>query len=154
MSQLNAQKQKIITETSIPRGFMEAGCIVTFKYKTTTGENNKTKLYFALILHPNYKKYVHAISLENVRVQDFEKLAKKVGVDIVETAMKYKRLQISALDFEKKAASKIYLKEIKNNRKLVGSYRKFHLKEMKMIRLVDYDFTFITDVKPEATEED
>jgi hypothetical protein len=133
---------------NIPKGNLESGMLVELRYYTrnkTTKKPNPVRKYLVLILHPNYKKYIHCLRLDNVKPLFFKRLYEKTGIVTCDYNSKCERLNVKQLLLEQKDAKKFYIKELRPKMKLQfgKSYRTFKYSQLRISSLYFFDFTKI-----------
>tara|TARA_R100000005_G_C4983671_1_gene192615 strand:- start:230 stop:898 length:669 start_codon:yes stop_codon:yes gene_type:complete len=119
------------------------GLVVEAKY-TTKGRGKEpptTRLYYFLILNPFFKGYCHAISLEHMPVQIFEKIAMKSGI-VKSPIGEVRKLPSNKIALD--ASSKgFYMSDVKAKAKTAfnDSYRKLLPEGFGQTQLVNYEFS-------------
>jgi len=125
---------------------LEKGMIVKLRYRA---ESHKKilKEYILVILNPNWKHKIHALSLEHVPEKTFMDLAENTGIVYAKNVINYKKLNIPKLLIEL-SSNRFYHRKLKLNisNKYNDSYRTFNIERITDMRLIDYDFGL--DVKP------
>ena len=139
MKYLNYHKKKILTESVLLRHRIEAGMIIQFKY-TKEHPRKKTKEYIVVVLNPKYKDYLHALSLEVLAPNAFDRFVKKTKIIITKTISNARKLDIPEIDLANIHPHSFYLQEIRNRSELYVGYRTFKVSKLRNIKILDYNF--------------
>ncbi len=103
---------------NLPKNDLESGMFCELRYSTInkkTGLKNPPKKYFVLILHPNWKKKMHALRLDFVKPMWTKKLVNEVGLVTCTYNKACVKLNVQQLLLEEKDSKKFYIKELKKN---------------------------------------
>ena len=125
---------------------LEKGMIMKMRYRAAS-HKKILKEYVILVLNKNWKKKIHALSLEHVPEKTFINLAEDVGIVYAKNIIKYKKLNIPKLLIEL-SSNRFYHRKLKKHiqSKYNGSYRTFNIDRVTTMNLIDYDFGL--DIKP------
>jgi len=122
---------------SIPN--LEKGMVINCMYKPEYAVTPKK--YMLLILNPRYKNKIHALSLDEFNVNNFNRLAENTGLVYIPKIRRFRKLRIPKLIMEVSSRRFYYgklKKELKNHYN--GGYRTFLINKMTTITLIDYKF--------------
>jgi len=137
---LRAVKRRIYAS----KGRMEAGMMCEFRYSTVDNKNRKKppKKYIILILHPNWRKYVHCLRIDYVKPMYMRRLVKELGLETSYSVPKATRLNVKQLKLDEGKSKRFYLKELKPFmlQKWNMSYRTFRWDRLLSCNLYDFDF--------------
>lgn len=139
MSYFNIHYGKIRESYILPKTRFEKGMLAQLTYlPKETGESKK---YIVIVLNPNYKTYMHLLSLENVTYRQLNYFADMTGLKAITTIKGFKKLDISKLVMDE-SSYRFYNKEVKYflDHFGVDSYRTFILSRLKQNYVLDYEF--------------
>jgi len=119
---------------------LERGMVVILRYKPI--DEMVSKPYLLFVLQPKFPKdskgKLHALSLDNVKPEDFMKFAKDYN-EVMATSTRVRKLNIPKLKIDK-SSRRFYITEIKSNPEFKGAYRVFDLKRVGITSAVNYDY--------------
>ena len=117
---------------------LEKGMIVFFRYKKTNGEAGQ---YVMTVLNPLWQGKIHALSMNEIKLNDFRIFAKGFGIRYIPKFQNSKGIDIPKIDMMS-SSKRIYEGRIKKelSLKLNNSYRTLILKNVSGLQLLDYDF--------------
>ena len=117
---------------------LEKGMIIYFRYRKVNGENRQ---YVATVLNGNYQGMLHALSMNEIILNDFRIFAKGFGVRYIPRYQNTRGIDIPKIDMAS-SSKRIYEGRVKGQlaTKLNNSYRTLILKNISGLQLLDYDF--------------
>lgn len=132
---LNEHNTRVRSKSPILKYDIDAGMIIKCRY---ANQDMSPGEYILLVLNPNYKGHLHALSLNEFNSRTFRKLAKRLGTTEL-TDPRFKN-NILALDIDRNPRT-IYEGFLKQgmNKEYNTSYRTMDIKKMSGIMLVEYN---------------
>ena len=150
MSKITQHKTRIKQRYNYSKSSLEQGMIVEMTYKRRVKKGDPTRLetkkYMVVVLNPDYKGYLHAISLENVSSVQLNNLGNDWGLDNVSkgsaiitkgilTGLKIPKIQMVG------SSGRFYSAEFaKTKPPIIDSYRTFDVKNVGSVVVVDYEW--------------
>jgi len=122
---------------SLPR--LEKGMVIHCVYQP---EHVMTpKRYMLLVLNRGFEGKLHALSLDHISVNNFNRLAENTGLVYIPNIRRFRRLNIPKLIMEL-SSRRFYYRKLKRELKshYNGGYRTFFLNKARSLNLIDYKF--------------
>ena len=117
---------------------LEKGMIVYFRYTKVSGEAGQ---YVATVLNPAFQMKMHALSMNEIALNDFRMFVKGFGVKYIPRFQKVRGIDLPKIDMAA-STKRIYEGKVKPelSKKLNNSYRTLIIKNISGLQLLDYDF--------------
>ena len=146
MNYLNVHTARIESRLIIPVGRLEKGMIIEARYNP---EDHDARRYMLLVLQPNWRGMVHAITLNNCSYFHFDNLAREQGTRIIPRFKRYREIIIPKLiinESSKRFYSGVLKPRLKSE--FGRGYRTFFVKKFGVVSLVNYKFsTSVEDIE-------
>ena len=148
--------KNIISEATVSKGSIEPGSIVRFSY---SGKNVTTGKPLVLVLHSNYKGYLHGVNIEYIPPGVLTQLWKMTKLTLSGKIEKLAKLRLPLLKADIGNPQSFYNSRLKKFlRGSLGStqaaYRTYKLGNVGGIKVIDYRFkgAFADAQRAEAEE--
>lgn len=141
---------RVTERYALPAQQLKRGMIVEASYKPEGGD---VKKYVLLILDPNYKNYVHALSLDHVKPEVLDKMARRFGVIPVNKKIStFKQINVPKLYFNKTPQQfySLIREDLDSPAMYNHSYRTFILPKLSGVFVLSY--TFSEDIEKKFKE--
>mgnify|MGYP003117040082 CR=1 FL=1 len=117
---------------------IEKGMVIYFRYKKLDGDSRQ---YVATVLNPMWQNKLHALSMNEIKLNDFRIFAKGFGVRYIVNFQNSRGIDIPKIDMAA-SSRRIYEGRVKKElaTRLNNSYRTLILKNISGLQLLDYDF--------------
>lgn len=141
----NQYLRNVTRRFNISKYKIEAGMLLELRYKALnedTGKLYPPAKYFVLILHPNYKKYTHALRLDFVPPRWTRKLVESVGLKPATALKQHEKLNIRQMALEEGNSRRFYYKELKPHmdNRYKNSYRTFRLDRFSIVNVYNFNW--------------
>tara|TARA_Y100000310_G_C20545424_1_gene745343 strand:+ start:196 stop:609 length:414 start_codon:yes stop_codon:yes gene_type:complete len=136
MNFLTEHKTKQARMFQIPVRALQKGMIISFRYTNKKGE---AKGDMMLVLNPEYKSKVHALSLSSFSSRKLNELADKVGLTFIpKYSIKGIDLEKLKMDISSNRFYGAFLGDVK--KEYNDAYRTYFINKMTTTFIVDYKF--------------
>ena len=151
MSKLTQHRTRIRKRYNYSKGALEKGmiCEMTYKRRVNKGDSKRleTKKYIVVILNPNFRGSLHAMSLEDVSSTQLNSLASDWGLKSIGKGPAFATLGIlTGLRIPKltmdESSSRFYSSKFSKERgTIIDSYRTFTVKNIGgSLSVIDYEW--------------
>jgi len=156
MGRINEHRLRVRNKIQITSNKFEKGMIISCRY--TPKETKVTKEYMMLILNPNFKDKVHALSLDEFGYVHLNQLANQIGLAYIKKLQKIRKVDFPKLQMAE-SSKRFYYSKLKKDisKKWGDSYRTFNKVSIGTAFVTDYKFNDAVENKfltTPATDDD